>query len=414
MATIPLGLGAYKRSVAGEPEIQLVNRFVEKAITNLEEHVALLARPGTTSLATFAGGVQRRSFAREGLFNGDLFQVSGNNLWRYASDGTKTQITGVIYGTGQPYVTWMKGEGYEYMFIADGLLLQYYNGGTYATGTLTLTPSTPPDISTQKITIGGATYSWNNSVDTNAPDGTVSHPWLCKLGADDAGSLANMASMINYGGIPGVDFSTALPGPSTDYIATSTATTLVITLRSSFLTGSTFSTSVTGAHLAWGAATLTGGDTHALAQVVTPDGVAIKALASLAGFVLASVGNSRKFFFIQPGEVTIDPLDFAEKESNPDNILDMLTAGDQTLIMGDGSTESWYATGDLDAPFAPVKGLAYSRGIVEGTPVLVKDNIILVGNDQIVYSIGAGGVVPISDNGIAERIRTQLRREAGL
>jgi hypothetical protein len=151
-----------------------------------------------------------------------------------------------------------------------------------------------------------------------------------------------------------------------------------------------------------------------LVAVSMPEmGEVAKALATLAGFVLVSVGNSQKCYFIRPGAVIIDPLDFFEKESNPDNIIDMLTVGDQTLIMGGASTEAWYATGDVDAPFAPTSGRAYARGVVDGTAVQVKESVILVGNDGVVYQVGAG-VEPISNHGIEERIRTQLRREQGL
>lgn len=413
MTTIPLGLLAYKRTYSGTPEIRLENRYVEKAPTNLDEHTSLIGRPGTTLLTTLAGGTNRGNYFKEGLFGGDVFIVQGTNLWRRSTAGVETQVTGVVYGTGHPYVTWMKGEGYEYLFIADGLLLQYYNGGSLATGTLTKSGA----ISTQVINIDSAYYTWSASVNTGPPDGTSAKPWRAKLGANDAESLENMANLIKYAGVPGTDFSSSLPGPSLDYTATSTATTLVITALSSTL-GSTATTIFSGANLAWGATTLQGGGTHALVQIETPDGAAAKALAHLAGYVLVSIGNTRKFFWILPGEVTIDALDFAEKESQPDDIEDMLEVGDHVLIMGNGSTEDWYATGDADAPFAPIKGQAYQRGVQPGTAVVVRapsgDMIILVGNDNIVYSVGPGGVQPLSDNAISERIRTQIRREAGL
>jgi hypothetical protein len=394
----------------------LENRYVEKSPTNLEEHTALISRPGTVSLAQFAGGLIRGTYAKVGLFNGDLFVVSGPNFWRYSSNGTKTQITGIIYGTGWPYITWMKGIGYEYLFIADGLLLRYYNGGTHATGTLTLSGGS---ITNQVINIDGAYYSWNAAVDTNSPDGTSAHPWLAKLGGTDAISLANMVNLIQYYGIPGTDFSTALPGPNLDFTATSDATHLYITSTSPYAAGNAIATTVfSGGFLAWSGATLSGGNSHVLTEVLVPDGDEIKALASLAGYVLASVGNSQEFFWILPGATTIDPLNFAEKESNPDPINDMLTVGDMVMIMGSGSTEAWYASGQLDAPFIPIKGQAYARGVLEGSAVVVKhdqlDTVILVSDDSKVYSLGGGGFTRISDNGIEERIRTRLRLEQSL
>lgn len=418
---VPLGIGAYERAYAGEPQIRLENRFVERNPTNLREHIALLSRCGTVDLASFAGGNIRGNFSLNGLFSSDLFVVSGANLWRYNSAGTKTQINGIINGTGEPQIGWMKGIGYEYLFISDGLLLQFYNGGSHANGTLTLTPSAPPDIkNTYIIDIGGVYHTWNANVNADpAADGTAAHPWIALLGATDSDSLANMAKLINFNGTRGVDFSSTLGGPNAAYSASSTATTLVITSTSVYADGNTITTSVvSGAQVAWGGATLTGGGVHALSGVAVPDGVGIQSLTSVSGYVLASVANSQKFFWLNPGEVIIDPLNFAEKESHPDPIVDMLTASDQAIIMGEGSTENWYATGDLLAPFAPQEGRTYQQGVIEGTAAEVKadDSVILVGSDGVVYQIGYGGsgMERISNHGIEERIRTQLRREQGI
>lgn len=422
MVTLPLGQGAYERLYAGEPIIRCQNRFLEIAPTNLREHVALLARAGTNLLNNFpasAGGMNRGNFAKVGLFGGDLFITEGENFYRYNTAGTRTHITGIINGTGFPVIAWMKGIGYEYLFISDGLLLQFYAGGTHGTGTLTYTPGT---ITTQVLDIGGVYYAWNAAVDTNAPDGSAAHPWLAAPGTDP---ITAMANLINFNGVRGVNFSTNLGGPNPLYSAKANggppASSMTITAASPYADGNAIVTTVTGSALAWSHATLTGGGVHALQGVPVPDGVGIRSLASLDGYVLASVALSQKFFWIEPGATTIDPLNFASKESNPDNIQDMITIGDQTLICGDGSTENWFATGDFDAPFLPNEGRTYRRGVIAGTPVAVKDSLILVGDDQVVYSIGytSGdssqyGVHRISNHGVEERIRVQLRREQGL
>lgn len=415
MVRIVLGLGAYKRTASGAPEIRNENRYVERAPANLKEGVALIGRPGSATLTTLTGGSGRAYYFKEGLFNSDLFAIHGPNLWRYSSAGTKTQIASDIYGTGRPYVTWTKGDGYEYLFISDGLRLRYYNGGSIAAGTLTLTPSSPPDITTQAIQIGSAYYKWSTTPAAGTQDGTSTTPWLVKKGANDTASLENMANTIKFAGVPGTDFSTSLPGPNLDYTATSDATHLYITALSSFEAGAGIATTVfSGAHIAWGAVTLTGGNVHALVQIPTPGGEVIKALASLAGFVLASVGNTRKAFFLEPGAVVIDALNFFEKEASPDNIIDMMTVSDHVFICGGGSSEDWYATGDADAPFAPIKGQAYERGVIEGTAVVLDNYVVLVGDNNIPYKIGAGGATPLGDNAIVERIKLQRRREAGL
>jgi hypothetical protein len=419
MVNIPLGQGAYKRAFAGEPEIVLENRYLEKNITNLREGSALISRCGTTLLQAFGSGKIRRVFSRPGFMGSDLFIVSGTELWRW--DGTqKTHIGGVISGTGTPQIGWMKGIGYEYMFITDGLLLQWYGGGSHAVGTLTW--ATPGAITSQVIKIGSTYYGWASDVSSTLADGSAAHPFLALLTADP---MRSMTTLLNYAGTRGVDYSPTLAGPRTDLIATNdtaaTAVLLIITANSVYTDGNSIATTVSGSDLAWGAATLTGGGVHALSGVLMPDGKGAKALSSSAGYVLVSAANSQQFFWLKPGAIEIDPLDYAEKESHPDNIVDMMEVGDQVLISGGGSTENWYATGNDDAPWLPVQGRVYQRGVVAGTMCAVSDSVIFVGDDGVVYSVGYGygesaqwGVHRISDHGIEERIRIQRRREAGL
>lgn len=425
MVAIPLGQDAYKRTFAGEPEIRLENRYVEVNPGNLREHSGLLARPGSLSLRQFASnGFIRGTYWKPGMFNNDLFVVSGPNFYRYATDGTLQTIPGTISGLKNPYVTWQKGIGYERLFIADGSNLQYYN--THAMGTLTLSGG---PITNQVITIAGVYYSWSATVNAGTPAGTIGAPYLALLGsggvsqaANDQASLLSMERLLNFNGISGYDYSSTVPR-NTLVTATATATTLVLTAIQDLAGGNTITTTVSsGSFLAWGAATLTGGGNQALQLVPTPSpSEVIKSLASSHSYVLASVGFTQKIYFINPGEVTIQALDFMSKESNPDNVVDMHAVGDNIYVSGEGSTENWYATGDFNLPFAPQEGRVYRRGTIEGTTVVVDDSLILVGDDGIVYEIGyqyggsaAWGVHRISTNGIEERIRTQMRRLQGL
>lgn len=426
MVSIPLGVGAYKRTYAGEPEVVLQNRYFEKDPSNLVERSALIARAGSNSLVQVAGGTQRGAFTKEGLFGGDLFEVSGHNLWRIQR-GTQiaTQITGTIAGDGFPYVTWMKGIGYENLFISDGSTLQYFN--EHAKGTATLTGNVQEGMI---LNINGTYYGWYADVEAGSPAGTSANPWRVLLAsggistaANNEQSLANFAAAINFAGSPG-DYSSGLTGPNAVVTATSDEKKLYFTAIDNTSAGNAITTSVFasgGGSISFGAGTLSGGGGTALATVTgMAAGEVPKALMTVSGFVLVSVGNSNKFYWIEPGAVVIDPLNFASKESQPDNILDMLAVGDQGLIMGNGSTENWFATGNFAAPFAPTDGRVYQRGIIEGTPVQVGDDVFLVGNDGIVYLIGYAasggsyGVHRVSDNGIEERIRTQIRNEQGL
>lgn len=426
MVTVPLGVGAFERDFAGEPQVTLQNRFFEKDPSNLVERSALIARAGSNGLVQLAGGTQRGYFSKQGAFGGDLFVCSGHSLWRVSTTTLfPTQITGTIAGDGFPYVTWMKGIGYEFLFISDGTTLQYYT--EHATGKATLSGNVQEGMI---LNINGTYIGWSATVDHGAPAGTLANPYWALLAtggvstaANNEQSLANFAAAINFSGVAGT-YSAAITGPNPVVTATSDELHIYFTAIDNTTAGNAITTAVQasgGGSIAFGAGTLSGGGGTVLNTVTgLAAGEVAKALATLSSFVMVSVGNSQKFYWIEPGTTVIDPLNFASKESAPDNILDMLSVGDQTLIMGNGSTENWYATGNFNAPFAPIDGRVYQRGVVEGTPCLVGSDVMLVGNDGVVYLIGnatggAGqyGVNRVSNNGIEERIRVQLRMEQG-
>lgn len=437
MVTLPVGLQAYNRSYAGEAEIRLINRYVEQNPTNIKEKIALISRPGSTLVGSGSAGLGRSTFSKVGLFGGDLFAVIGTQLFRISATGV-TAITGTIQNVnnGYVYATWMKGIGYEYLFISDGATLQYYSTRAVGVATLAGGSITDVDAGGQKIEIGGVYYAWSATLTTAGQVGTLANPFRARLGnavADglgllgDQSSLSAMVLLLNLSGITGVDYSTFVTAPSATVVAAgptaqSDPTKLRLTAIADLSTGNTITTTVpTGSFLTWGAATLTGGGSQALQTVTGMAATEVPAsIENLSSNVLVAVGNSQKAYWIEPGAVTIDPLNYFSKESNPDNISQMVTVGDQTVIMGDGSTENWYATGNFAAPFAPVEGRVYRRGTLPGTAVACGDDVILVGDDGKVYSIGysygAGGsfgVHRISTHGIEERIRLIIRSSNG-
>jgi hypothetical protein len=94
MPAIPFGTGAYRRNVGNFAEIKCVNMFAEAAPT-AEGQVALVGRPGLALSATRGTGPIRGIFREEGTFDGDVFCVSGNELYRGATS------LGTIEGAGQ-------------------------------------------------------------------------------------------------------------------------------------------------------------------------------------------------------------------------------------------------------------------------------------------------------------------------
>lgn len=436
MTAVPLGKGAYERLYAGAPIIELLNRWLEQNPANLREGTSVLARPGTTQIegplnqGTFTGlGAMRGNYTLSGLFNDSLFVVCGSNLYKIGLDMSVTHILGTISGTGYPEVAWQAGAGYQRLWISDGLLLQYYQGQSSASGTLTQTGTIVNG--TDKFQVGGVFYVWGTTF--NALDaGTSAHPFVVNPTSVSLGlaPLDQLVLAITDTGTPGTDYSSTIAGPHSLVTAAnnsgvSPATSLKLSALLAGVGGNAITFTVTsGAALtATGSGTLANGGIEALQGCTMPGGVAAGSVTQVSSYVLVSQPLSQKFYWVNPGETSIDPLNFASKESSPDPISTMRSVGDQVLIMGDKSTENWYATGNLSAPFAPIQGRVYARGVLSGTPVVVDDGVILVGDDGRVYSIGfqqgdstdtSWGVNRISNNGIEERVRYQVRRQQGL
>jgi len=274
---IPLGSTSWVRNRADEPIVSVINRFFEQNPTNLEEQAALIERPALIEYLEAGDGPGRRLFTEPGFSDGDLFHVSGNELWKHHMNTnrtvTSTQISGFVDGTGAPDISATR----DYLWITDGFELQYTNG------------------------------------------------------------------------------------------------------------------------------------TGALTPIATPDDIPMISLDVFNGYVLCVQSDSDRFYWIQPGAITIDGLDFATAERFPDKILQVRVVGDEFWLLGERSIEVWRATGDGDAPFVRIEGRAYNFGIFGGTAVRLKDtSVVLVAHDGTPINI-AGTPTPIGNPSVAERLRDAIK-----
>lgn len=402
---IPLGRAEHNRSVAQTPHIALYNRYFEADPTNQEDQVALLCRPALRKWKTVGSGPIRGVYSCPGTFDEALFVVSGTDLHRIAVDETDTNVGNI----GADSAVSFAATDDPFLFLCDGGILWLYAEDGLASGTLTGTAA-----NNDTITVGSIVYKWTNgSVDTGTPAGTLANPWLVALGASNTIALSNMSAAINDTGTAGTTYSTALTA-HTDVTATSSSsTTLVVRAIATGSAGNAIATTETGAALAWGGATLSGGGSASLTQVPVPDNLSITSVAYIASFVICTVapdqGFNGRFFWIEPFETTIDPLNFATAESQPDASWEAITVGDQVWFPGQSSIEVWYPTGDELIPFLRQQGRVLPRGIWPGTIRQVKDAVMLVGNDGIVYAVGPdGGARPVSTPGITQRIREAI------
>jgi hypothetical protein len=348
-------------------------------------------------------------FTQPGAFGGDLFVVSGRSLYRYDGETVTLIGSGLQEGVTQEMAV-MSGIGYQILFIADGLNLYYYEGTSFATGELEATGAIADgDV----IVINGTYYAWESgSVNTGTPDGTVGSPFLVALGGSNTDALQNMFDAINFTGTSGTTYSATLGGPNTSVVATSVdSSELQIRARLAGSDGNAITTTETGSNTQWNnGGTLTGGGLEGLGQVVTPDNTEIVSVASLGGLIIAVESNSNRFFWILPGETTINPLHFASAEQSPDEIVNAVVVGDRVWFLGEDTIESWYASGDPDIAFLPDQGLVFAQGAIPGTVVKVNEFAALVGTDGVVYSVG-GGIQRISDHAIENQIRLALEEE---
>jgi hypothetical protein len=358
-------------------------------------------------------------FDEPGVFDGDLFVVSDDGLFRVrASDGVPVYLGTIGGGTGDVSfaATAPIGDEPAHLFIAEGGVLWLYMETAQATGVLEASGVT---ANNDTIRIGDVYYKLTTgSVDTGTPDGTSGSPWLVACTTTAATDLGTLYKAINGSGTPGTDYSTDLVRHA-DVTATGvTSTTLTITANAQGPSGNSIVTTETGTNLSWtNGGTMSGGGITPLSQVATPDDVGAISVAHINSYVIVvpvqaeDIGTVGRFYWIKPGEITIDPMDFATAERAPDKLHQVRVYGDLFWLAGQKTVEPWQTIGDLNAPMRRYQGILYDRGSWEGTVVQVKDSLILVDEDGGVFQV-AGGQQRISTPAVEELIRRAIQLQA--
>ncbi len=415
---IPLSRSDYFRGVAKEARIRTRNRYFEQNPVLTDKQAALLARMGLKRYIYVGEGPIRATYSCPGSFSDAAFIASEDTLYRVDTDSTVTTI-GVL---GSPNIqnsvsmaaTSNIGETPAYLFVATGGALMCYMENGYALGTISGSPA-----NTNVVRIGSVYYSFTNgSVDAGTPLGTVAFPWLVALGGSDSAAWQNLADAIMNSGVPGTQYSTALVASTEVIVQGNSTTTVTVRATAVGAAGNAVVTTETGAGIAWTAGTLTGGGGPVWFQVATPDDVGIVSVGYIASHVVAvpaqGQGINGRFFWIDPGETTIDPLDFATAERAPDPISEVVIFGDNFWLPGDVTTEVWRFTGNEDSPVLRTQGVIFDRGAWPGTAVQVKESMIIVENTTggVFQISGAGGLKRISRPDIEERIREAIQYQA--
>lgn len=135
-----------------------------------------------------------------------------------------------------------------------------------------------------------------------------------------------------------------------------------------------------------------------------PDSGTVQDIDQINAYVMVLLPGGR-FYWILPGETTVDALNFATAESLPDGAEAVRRLGDEFWIFGTQGVEVWQTTGDQDAPFQRASGRGYERGCLYRDTVQRFDNtLVWIGDDFQVYRASAVPQV-ISDPALSDRIR---------
>jgi hypothetical protein len=95
------------------------------------------------------------------------------------------------------------------------------------------------------------------------------------------------------------------------------------------------------------------------------------------GYFVFNEPNSQKIWVTQLLDGTsIDPLEFASAEGNPDNVVAIFVDHREVWVFGTNSTEVWYDAGLLDFPLARIQGAFNELGCASPHSIAKMDNQI--------------------------------------
>lgn len=422
MANIPLAQADRKRLVAQEADVILRNRYIEANPVLADNVPAMIARPalrfwkhvGEESDVT--KGPQRLVFSQPGAFDDDLFVVPYNSLYRVKRlDGSQTLVDNTFSGGDdntavRAACTGDIGEIGPRAWFADGQTLRVYTEDGFAHGKLTAASNfADGDI----VRLGSMYYRMSTAgLDTGAPAGTAGNPWKVLIGASIIASLTNFYLAVNNTGVNGTDYSTALT-ENLDAIAT-TATAAGVSVRATALGafGNVVVTTETGANSAWtNGGTLIEGGLPGIIIVPIPGDIGVLDVAVINNYVIVipaqGEGVNGRFYWVNPGEVFIDPLDYATAERSADPVYQVKVFSDQFWLPGQNTTEVYYMSGNVDAPVTRFQGVVFDRGVHPGCALQVFGSMVIIDSFGQVYQI-KGGEKKISTPDIDERLRRAI------
>lgn len=128
-----------------------------------------------------------------------------------------------------------------------------------------------------------------------------------------------------------------------------------------------------------------------LAAITDSDFPNADTVAFLKGYFVFNNNQAKGqvFWSALYGGAIYDALDFGTAESLSDNTVAVWRDHDRVLLFGTNTIESWFASGDVDAVFAPIPGSTINRGLGARWSIASLDN-------RVVF-LDSEGIVRIAD-----------------
>lgn len=152
--------------------------------------------------------------------------------------------------------------------------------------------------------------------------------------------------------------------------------------------------------------------TNTFGQITDPDFPGAKMVAYMDGYFVFTEPNSQRFWLTAILDGTsIDALDFASAEGNPDDVVGLAVDHRELWLFGTNSVEVWYDAGTEDFPFQRISGAFNEVGCAATFSIARMDNSIFwLGSDTrgrgIVYRTQGYGAKRISTHAIEWQIQS--------
>jgi hypothetical protein len=117
--------------------------------------------------------------------------------------------------------------------------------------------------------------------------------------------------------------------------------------------------------------------TNVFQQITDSDFPGAVTVGYLDGYFIFNEPNTQKIWVTQLLDGTsVDPLEFASAEGNPDNVVAIFVDHREVWVYGTNSTEVWYDAGLLDFPLARIQGAYNELGCAAPYSIAKMDNQI--------------------------------------